>query len=159
MGMIPNFRFWFVLALACLATLSCGGLTNQYTGTQHLTIQSLSPGGSWSGWSQTTFQDSINTSHAVHVLSVTVESSSGEFSWLQSAAGTAPSGQLIVSTPPGADGMKSVPLDVDFTGDVRPLFVDSHTVKLDWAIQFADQLTQSYPDGLTLTVTYVIGLD
>jgi hypothetical protein len=149
----------FAVGLACLATLSCGGLTNQYTGTQHLTIQSVVPGGAWSGWSQTTFQDSINTSHSVHVLSVTVNSSSDEFSWLQSANGTAPSGQLIVSTPPGADGMKSIPLDVDFTGDVRPLFVDSHTVKLDWAIQFADQLAQSYPEGLTLTVTYVIGLD
>jgi hypothetical protein len=142
-----------------LAAASCGGRTNQYSGTQHLTIASVAPGGSWSGYSQTTFQDSIPSDKTVHLLSVTFTSSSGEFSWLSSTAGSTPSGQQIVSlaSMQGITGVAN--LDVDFLGDLRPLFVDDHTVRMNWDEQFAQEIAQRYPNGLTITVSYTLEID
>lgn len=147
-----------LLALA-MATAGCGGLTNQYTGTQHLTIQSVIPGGSWTGYSETTFQDSLPSGKSVHLLDVTLTSSTGEFSWLDSSSGTAPSGQQIVSLSPMEGITGTANLNVDYTGDLRPLMVDSHTVKMNWDEQFAPTVTHSYPNGITVTVSYTIELE
>jgi hypothetical protein len=142
-----------------LSSVSCGGITNQLSGTQHLTFVSVVPGGSWSGYSQTTFQDTIPTDKTVHLLNVTFTSSTGEFSWLASTVGTAPSGQQVVSLSSMEGITGPATLNIVDTGDLRPLFVDDHTVRLNWNAQFPSAVERSYPDGVTVTVSYTLEMD
>ena len=50
-------------------------------------------------------------------------------------------------------------LDIVDTGDLRPLFVDDHTVRLNWNAQFVSAVERSYPDGVTVTVSYTLEMD
>jgi len=137
---------------------ACGGMTNQFSGTEHLTIASVVPGGTWSGYSETTFQDSIPAGKTVHLTSVTLTSSSGEFSWLSSTVGSTPSGVQVVSLSAMEKITGPATLNIDFTGDLRADLVDAHTVRINWNEQFAENVKE-YPDGLTVTVSYTIELD
>jgi hypothetical protein len=149
----------FVVALASFGSLSCNGRTNQLTETQHLTLTTIEAGTTVTGFTQTTFEDSIDASEVVNLLDVSIASSTDEFSWLASVTGAAPSGQLVVSRSPMNDTESPVSLTVVDTGNVRPLFVDEHTVRLNWVTQIASTLSQSYPDGVTITITYTLQLD
>jgi hypothetical protein len=137
---------------------SCGGMTNQFSGTQHLTIASVVPGGTWTGYSETTFQDSIPAGKTVHLTSVTLTSSSGEFSWLSSTQGATPSGTQVVSLSSMEKITGPATLNIDYTGDLRSELVNANTVRINWNEQFA-QSVKPYPDGLTVTVAYTIELD
>jgi hypothetical protein len=149
----------WVVACGCgAAVTSCGGMTDVYTGTQHLQIPAIGAGGTWTGWSETTFEESIPQGKSVHLLGVTLTSSTGDFSWLASASGSTPSGQPIASL----GSMESITgpayMNVEYDGNLVPLMVDPNTIRMNWSEQFAPTLAQSYPDGITVTVTYSIEL-
>jgi len=146
-----------VVACGCAAVLSsCGGMTDVFTGTQHLQIPAVNAGGTWTGWAATTFEDSVPQGKKVRLLGVSLASSTGDFSWLASSSGSAPSGQPIVSL----GSMESITgpayMNVEYDGDLVPLMVNPNTIRMNWSEQFAPTIAQSYPDGITVTVTYSI---
>jgi hypothetical protein len=150
-----------LLAMASVASAGCGR-TNEYQGTQHLTIQPAA--GCFTGYSQTNFGDSIDPTVSVHLLQVSLTSSSGEFSWASSVTGSAPAtgtaaGPMLVSRTSFLDAQNPTDLDIDDSGDIRPLFPDEHTFRITWAFACAPTLTQAYPQGVTVTVAYTLELD
>jgi hypothetical protein len=148
-----------VACLCVLAITSCGGLTDAYTSTQHLQIPAITPGATWSETDTTTFEYSVPAGKTVHLLSVSLTSSTGEFSWLASVSASAPSGQPLASMSSMESTQGAVAMSIEFDGDLVPLMLSPNSLEIYWNVQFAPTLAQSYPDGATLTVTYSIQSD
>jgi hypothetical protein len=115
------------------------------------------PGGTYIGYSGTSFSQSIPAGKEVHLLSATISSSTGEFSWASSLVGSASQSegaQVIVqkSSFEGASG--TTDLDVVDTGNLVPLFQDGSSIRVYWILQFSDSPAQSYPNGVTVTFDY-----
>jgi hypothetical protein len=133
-----------VIAILAGALLGCPGRTTTNQVSQHVTV------------SQT-----IPTNKTVHLLSATVTSSTGEFTWATSLTGTAGDGAdapVVVSKTSFAGAAGTTDLDVVDTGDLLPLF-PTQDFKVYWLIDFAGTLTQSYPNGIDLTVTYELDIE
>jgi len=150
------------VALVVLATAltGCPGRTADNQVTQHMTIQP-SPAGYYVGYSGTTFSQTIPSGKQVHLLSATITSSSGEFSWASSLTGTggdSAGAPVIVSKASFAGAQGTTDLDVVDTGDLLPLF-PTQDFKVYWLIDFAGMQAQSYPNGVDLTVTYELEID
>ncbi len=145
--------------LCALGIMSCGGLTDAYTSTQHLQIPAISPGATWSESDTTTFEYSVPAGKSVHLLSVSLTSSTGDLSWLASLSASAPSGQPLASVTSMGSTTGTTAMNIEFDGDLVPLMLSPNALEIDWNVQFAPTLPQSYPDGATLTVTYTIQTD
>ena len=50
-------------------------------------------------------------------------------------------------------------MNIEFDGDLVPLMLSPNALEIDWNVEFASPLAQSYPEGATLTVTYTIQTD
>ncbi len=151
------------LLLAALLALSpgCLGRLDTFSTTQQVMVSPITPGGYYTNWSQTTFSQSIDPGKQVHLVGVTLSSSTGEFSWLSSFEGAADVDltQVIVRKTSFADAGGTTSLDVVDTGNLRSLFPTGNSFRLYWYVVFAPTLAQAYPDGVTVTVTYTIEVD
>jgi hypothetical protein len=152
-----------LVLLAALLVLSngCFGRTNMVSATQHLTIAPVTAGGFYSGWSGTTFSQSIPANKQVRLVSVTATSSTGEFTWASSLKGAAQPdmSELIVAKSSFEGAKGTTDIDVVDTGDLRSLFPDGNSFRLYWEFEYAPTLTQAYPDGVTVAVTYTIEVE
>jgi hypothetical protein len=153
------------LTLAALLPLvpllaGCPGRTNVFQGTQHLTLEPTAAGNFW-GYTFTNFSESIDASKKVHLLDLSVSSSSGEFSWASSVTGAASPdmSEIIVTKSSFAGVGGSTAFDIVDTGDLRPLFPQDNSFRLYWTVDFAPTLAQSYPEGVVLTLNYTIEID
>jgi hypothetical protein len=151
--------------LACIPLLCClAGCPGEQTINQvaeHVTINPVIPGGTYIGYSGTTFGQSIPSGKKVHLLSATVTSSSGEFSWANSLVGTAAQtegAQIIVEKTSFSGATSPTDLDVVDTGDLLPLY-PTQDFRIYWVLQFSDSPAQSYPDGVTLTFNYQLQIE
>jgi hypothetical protein len=141
--------------IACLG--GCPGEQTINTITEHLDINPVIPGGTFIGYSGTSFSQGIPAGKQVHLLSATISSSSGEFSWADSLVGTAgmTEGSQIILQKTSFSGAKNpTDLDVVDTSNLVPLMSSSQDVRIYWDLQFADSPAQSYPNGVTVTFTY-----
>jgi hypothetical protein len=148
-----------VACLCALALTSCGGITDVYTATQHLQLQGIAAGGTFGIADTTTFEYSVPAGKTVHLVSVSLTSSTGDFSWLASVSGAAPSGQPLASAMSMESITGAASMNIEFEGDLVPLMLSPNSLEVDWNAQFAPTLAQSYPDGVTVTVTYSIQSD
>lgn len=149
-----------LLALAALALAGCPGRTTTNQMTQHITLTPAASG-YYVGYSGTTFSQQIPTNKQVHLLSVTLTSSTGEFTWAASLVGSAgqtAGGPVLVSKTSFAGAGASTDLDVVDTGDLLPLY-PTQDFAMYWQIDFAPELAQSYPDGIDVTVHYVLDIE
>lgn len=153
-------RLFALAALLAVAT-GCPGRTNVFQGTQHLTISPIVPGGYFDGYTGTSFSQSIDPTKQVHLLGLTVSSSTGEFSWAGSLTGAADDTmtKVIVNKPSFAGAKGTTDLDIVDTGDLRSLFPEGNSFRIYWAFQYAPTIAQQYPNGVTLTFTYTIEID
>jgi hypothetical protein len=150
----------FVIGILAGTLLGCPGRTTTNQVSQSVTVQPL-PSGYFAGFSGTTFSQTIPSNKQVHLLSATITSSSGEFTWASSLTGTAgdgPDAPVVVSKTSFAGAGATTDLDVVDTGDLLPLF-PTQDFKVYWLIDFAGTLTQSYPNGIDLTVTYELDIE
>jgi hypothetical protein len=145
-----------VTCIACLA--GCPGEQTINQISQHLDIQQVLPGGTYIGYSGTSFSQSIPAGKEVHLLSATISSSSGEFSWASSLVGSASQSegaQVIVQKSSFEGASSPTDLDVVDTGNLVPLFQSGDTsIRVYWILQFSDSPAQSYPNGVTVTFNY-----
>ncbi len=144
-----------VTFICCLA--GCPGEQTINQVSQHMDIQQVLPGGTYIGYTGTSFSESIPAGKQVHLLSATVASSSGEFSWATSLVGSASQSegaQIIVQKQSFSGDKSPTDLDIVDTGDLLPLFGTSQDIKIYWILQFSDNPAQSYPNGVTLTFSY-----
>jgi hypothetical protein len=153
-------RLFVIAALLAIAT-GCPGRTNIIQATQHLTVQPIIAGGSFVGYTGTTFSQSIDPTKKVHLLGLTVASSSGEFSWAGSLEGAADDSmsEVIVKKPSFAGAKGTTDLDIVDTGDLRKLFPEGNSFRLYWALNYAPSLAQQYPNGVNVTFTYTIEVE
>jgi hypothetical protein len=148
------------LSILAGALLGCPGRTTTNQVSQTLNVQPLA-GGYYMGFSGTTFSQSIPSGKQVHLLSATITSSSGDFSWASSLTGTGgdtTQAPVIVSKASFDGAGSTTDLDVVDTGDLLPLFPDQD-FKVYWLINFTSALTQSYPNGVELTLTYELDVE
>ena len=148
------------LPLLVAALAGCPGRTTTNDVTQHVTFTPI-PGGYYVGYSGTTFSQSIPTDKHVHLLSATLTSSTGEFSWASSMSGSAgqtAGGPLIVSKASFAGAGATTELDIDDKDDLLPLY-PTQDFAIYWQIDFAAELAQAYPNGIDLTVTYELDVE
>jgi hypothetical protein len=150
-----------LLAVLLAVGTGCPGLTNVIQATQHLTISPIVAGGYFDGYTGTTFSEGIDRSKKVHLLGLTVSSSTGEFSWVSSVKGAANDTmtEVIVDKPSFAGAKGTTDLDVVDTGDLRSLFPEGNSFRLYWAVNYAPTLAQQYPNGVTVTFTYTIEIE
>jgi hypothetical protein len=154
------------IGLACFGSIAClAGCPGQQTlnkVSEHLTISDVIPGGTFIGYSGTSFSQAIPSNKKVTLLSATITSSSGEFSWAQSLVGTASQteGSPIILQKASFSGASS-PTDMDVvdTGNLLPLFPDPQDIRIYWVLQFASSPAQSYPDGVTVTFDYELQIE
>ncbi len=149
-----------LLAVGLALLTACPGIKNVNPFTQHITLQPLA-GGSYSGYSRTTFGQRIPAGKKLYLRSATITSSTGEFTWATSLTGAASpdaGAQVLVSKPSFEGAERTTELDVVDTGDILPLYPDQD-FRVYWSLQYASTLTQAYPDGVTLDVTYELEMD
>ncbi|HTQ43647.1 MAG TPA: hypothetical protein VMI75_12880 [Polyangiaceae bacterium] len=153
-------RLFALAALLAVAT-GCPGRTNIIQATQHLSISPIVAGGSFDGYTGTTFSEGIPTGKKVHLLGLTVSSSTGEFSWAGSLTGAANDAmtEVIVNKPSFAGVKGTTDLDIVDTGDLRSLFPEGNSFRLYWDFNYASTLAQQYPNGITVTFTYTIEIE
>jgi hypothetical protein len=153
-------RLFALAALLAVAT-GCPGRTNIIQATQHLSISPIVAGGSYDGYTGTTFSEGIDPSKKVHLLGLTVSSSTGEFSWAGSLTGAANEtmSQVIVNKPSFAGAKGTTDLNIVDTGDLRSLFPEGNSFRVYWAFDYASTLAQQYPNGVTVTFTYTIEIE
>jgi len=153
-------RLFALAALLAVAT-GCPGRTNIIQATQHLTLTPIVPGGGFTGYTGTSFSEGIDPSKKVHLLGLTVASSTGEFSWAGSLTGAANQTmtEVIVDKPSFAGAKGTTDLDIVDTGDLRSLFPEGNSFKLYWAFDYAPSIAQQYPNGVTVTFTYTIEIE
>lgn len=152
------------LLMASLGLLVCGetacpGQQTINKLTQHVTIPQVLPGGVFSGYTDTTFGESLPKGKQVHLLSATMASSSGEFSWAASLVGSAspnPDSEMVVEKTSFSGATNPTDLDIVDKGDLTALFPDTQNFKVYWELAFAGQPAQSYPNGVEVTFTYEV---
>jgi len=147
------------VALMALAStlLGCPGQKELNEIDQHATLMPT-PSGYWIGYTSTKFSQTIPSNKTVHLLSATLTSSTGEFSWatsLTGAAGQTEGSTVIMSKSSFADAQTQATtnLDVVDTGDLLPLF-PTQDFRLYWLIEYSPSLAQAYPNGIDLTFSY-----
>lgn len=148
------------LSVLVATAAGCPGIQTVNTVQQHLNIQVI-PGGSYSGYSGTSFSESIPSSKKVTLLSATLSSDSGEFSWAKSLVGTAgdsESSPVLLEKTSFAGATSPTDLDVAYTGDLLPLY-PTQDFRVYWAIQFASDPAQSYPNGVNATVSLTFQIE
>jgi hypothetical protein len=153
-------RLFALAALLAVAT-GCPGRTNIIQATQHLTIQPIIAGGAFNGYTGTSWSESIDSNKKVHLLGLTISSSTGEFSWAGSVTGAANDAmtEVIVDKSSFAGSKGTTDLNIVDTGDLRSLFPSGNSFKLYWAFDYAPSLAQQYPNGVTVTFTYTIEIE
>jgi hypothetical protein len=146
--------------LLAVALSGCPGRTTTNQMSQHITLTPAASG-YYLGYSGTTFSQQIPSNKQVHLLSATLTSSTGEFSWASSLVGSAgqtAGGPVILSKDSFAGTGATTDLDIVDTGDLLPLY-PTQDFAMYWQIDFASALAQSYPDGIELTVNYVLDIE
>lgn len=153
-------RLFLIAALLALAT-GCPGRTNIFQASQHLTLQPVIAGGYFNGFTGTSWSEGIPAGKKVHLLSLTMSSSTGEFSWAGSLVGAANESmsEVIVEKQSFVGAKGTTDIDVVDTGDLHQLFPEGNSFKLYWAFDYAPQLQQQYPNGVTVTFTYTIEIE
>jgi hypothetical protein len=128
--------------------------------SQTLTIQQVEAGGGFTGFTGTSFSPAIPSGKKVTLLSATLTSSSGEFSWITSLVGTPTMSDapILVEKTSFAGATSPTDLTVGYTGDLMP-FYPTQDVRVYWTLQFAPTLTQSYPNGVQLTFSYELQIE
>ncbi len=151
----------FVLAALLAVATGCPGRTNIFQASQHLTLQPVIAGGYFNGFTGTSWSQGIPAGKQVHLLSLTMSSSTGEFSWAGSLVGAADQSmsQVIVEKQSFAGAKGTTDIDVVDTGDLHKLFPEGNSFKLYWAFDYAPEIAQQYPDGVTVTFTYTIEIE
>jgi hypothetical protein len=150
-----------LLGLICCLPACPGQQTVNHV-SEHLTIDPVIPGGTFIGYSGTSFSQGIPSGKKVTLLSAKLTSSSGEFSWASSLVGTAKQtegSQIIVEKKSFSPGTSPTDLDIVDKGDLLPLFPDTQDFKIYWYLQFADHPSQSYPSGVTVTFDYELQIE
>jgi hypothetical protein len=131
--------------------------------TQHLQIQSVVPGGEFTGYTGTTFGENVGAGKKIYLRDASVTSSSGDFSWAASFTGTAPPGdagsQVIVSQTAFEGASGTIDLNIEDTGDLHALYPDGQNFRVYWALAFSTNATTSYPNGIELTLSYTLEVD
>jgi hypothetical protein len=146
--------------LLAVTLLGCPGRTTTNQMTQHISLTPL-PAGWYAGYSGTTFSQKIPSDKHVHLLSATLTSSTGEFSWASSlvgSAGQAAGGPVIVSKASFAGAGATTDLEIDDTDDLLPLY-PTQDFAMYWQIDFSAELAQAYPNGIEVTVNYVLDIE
>ena len=153
-------RLIVLAALIALAT-GCPGRTNILQASQHLTLQPVIAGGYFDGFTGTSWSEGIPPDKKVHLLSLTMTSSTGEFSWAGSLVGAADQSmsQVIVEKQSFVGAKGTTDIDVVDTGDLHKLFPQGNSFKLYWAFNYAPEIAQQYPNGVTVTFTYTIEIE
>jgi hypothetical protein len=149
-----------VVPLLALALAGCPGRTTTNQMSQSITLTPIASG-YYQGYSGTTFSQQIPSNKQVHLLSVTLTSSTGEFTWVSSLVGSAgqtAGGPVIVSKASFAGAGATTDLDIVDTGDLLPLY-PTQDFAMYWQIDFASSLAQAYPNGIDVTVTYVLDIE
>jgi hypothetical protein len=151
----------FALAVLLAVATGCPGRTNVIQATQHLTLSPVIPGGYFDGYTGTSFSGSIDPSKQVHLLGLSVSSSTGDFSWAGSLTGAANNTmtEVIVNKPSFAGATGTTQLDIVDTGDLRSLFPQGNSFRVYWAFQYAPTIAQQYPNGVTVTFNYTIEVE
>jgi hypothetical protein len=147
------------LLLCCLP--GCPGEQTINKISEHVTINPVIPGGTYIGYSGTTFSQSIPSNKKVTLLSATVTSSSGEFSWVDSLVGSSgqtEESQVIMEKTSFSGDASPTDMTVVDKGDLLPLYPDQD-FRIYWTLQFASHPAQSYPDGVTLTFSYELQIE
>ncbi|HEX8791647.1 MAG TPA: hypothetical protein VF765_11905 [Polyangiaceae bacterium] len=152
-----------LIVLAALIALftGCPGRTNILQASQHLTLQPVIAGGYFQGFTGTSWSEGIPPDKKVHLLSLTMTSSTGEFSWAGSLEGAADESmsKVIVEKQSFAGAKGTTDIDVVDTGDLHALFPQGNSFKLYWVFDYAPTLAQQYPNGVTVTFTYTIEIE
>jgi hypothetical protein len=159
MSRIPGIALALGLLLCCLP--GCPGEQTINQISEHITINPVIPGGTFIGYSGTTFSQSIPSNKKVSLLSATVTSSSGEFSWVDSligSSGQTEGSQVIIDKTSFAGDSSPTDMTIVDTGDLLPLYPDQD-FRIYWTLQFSSDPAQSYPDGVTLTFNYQLQIE
>lgn len=133
-----------MLSLGCAAVaalaLSNTGCLAVFGGIHDtsVTVDFPGPDTSFWAWNEITVSQDINSVNSASLIgvSLTVKAPEGmDFSFLGSLKGetVTPAGRTLVasldSVPPG---LTEVVMRVDYRGDLKPLFKDDHTVRIEW---------------------------
>jgi hypothetical protein len=154
-----GFASALALALVAAASSGCPGRTDHYQGVQHLSVEPIVPGGSFADYTETTFGDAIDPNKQVYLLNVSVSADPPEFSWIANVTGSTPGGQPLLSKPSFDGAVNPVQLQVLDSGDIRPLFPDEHTFRINWEGNYTPSPEQTYPNGVELTITYTLQIE
>ncbi len=140
-------------AVACLT--GCPGEQTINHLSQTLTINPIQSGGQFIGYTRTTFSPGIPAGKHVHLLSATVTSSSGEFSWVSSMVATAEMSDapILLEKTSFTGATSPADLDVVYTGDLVP-FSSDNSITIYWTLDYAASQARSYPNGVELTFDY-----
>lgn len=141
-------RAFFLLGLMsamafAVSTSGCLALISGVHDTEvHFPVERKGSGATFAGWTEITIDQDVKTSvNSATLVGVTLRvdlpAGTPDLSFLQSLVGevTGPSGQKtrIVSLDSFPAGQQIVLMRIDYTGDLRPLFLDSHTIHIDWS--------------------------
>jgi hypothetical protein len=150
----------FAFSLIAVLVSGCPGQTTVNQFTQHLDVNPILAGGTFTGYTGTTFGETIPSNKKVTLLSAAMTSSTGEFSFISSMTGTATQsgGEMLMSKASFSGAANPTDLDVVDTGDLLPLYPDQD-FRVYWTVQLSPTLAQAYPNGATLTFTYSIEID
>jgi hypothetical protein len=136
----PSFsRALTAAALLSLASGGCASIVgDQDTETKFL----VKPGssGSFFGWSEITIQDDTSSVNSATLDFVTLsrldDTETGDLTFIQSVDGSAGPDATHTTLIAKKDGMpkgeQSVPLDIVYTDNLKPLFPDGHTIHINW---------------------------
>lgn len=114
---------------------------------------------SYAGWSEITISEDVNSAGRSTVFAATMEledpTAATDMTFIQDILGeavTADKRELMVTKSPVPPNTVPVPFDIIYKDDIRPLFRDGHTIRIEWAGQTNPSYTAWPQDGIGVRV-------
>lgn len=156
------------LTLVAAFGLSTSGCLALISGIQDTTLEfplEAKPNATFWAWNEIEVDQDISSINSATLVSVTlkVTAPAGQnFSFLKSLKGEAvtPSGRTLVAkidnVPPQEQALI---LDVEYTGDLHPLFRDQHTIRFEWTGATNPAFTEWPPGGFNIEAHIQINIE
>jgi hypothetical protein len=173
----PSRRSFLVqtLSLATTAGLAiagsgCAALIGVQDADFEVHIEPPKASGRFFWWTELTIDYDTSSIERATILAVTVDvqepKGTGDLSFLQDVLGTAVVGEkeMAVRTDVATcnkfpRGEQAVIMDVLYRGDVRPLFKDGHTIRIEWTGALNPAFTQWPPGGFIVRARVKINIE
>jgi hypothetical protein len=114
---------------------------------------------SYAGWSEITVGEDVNSAGRSTVFAATMEledpAAATDMTFIQDVIGEAVTGEtrtLMVKKSPVPANTMPVAFDIVHTDDIRPLFRDGHTIRIEWEGQTNPSFTAWPPDGIGVKI-------